>query len=112
MTTNIKSIAENILKDSKILTVETKAIKVVVPPVEIEIPQYKIDQIIRDFFKGMKSELDKGESIEIRGFGSFKLHVKKDHLLINPMTRKTKKADTWRVVKFTQSRSWKGKSNL
>ena len=47
----------------------------------------KVAKVIVDtLFEGMKESLEKGERIEIRGFGSFKVKKRKGRVARNPRT--------------------------
>ena len=58
---------------------------------ETDLPLRKADKLVTLVFRGMSEALAKGERVEIRGFGSFKIKHYDGYVGRNPKTSKTLK---------------------
>lgn len=69
------------------------------------------ENIIRDVFENIKTALLKGESISVRGFGSFRAVEKKGRIYIEPRNQKPVKKGPSIYPKFVPSGKLKGLLN-
>lgn len=53
---------------------------------ETELPKDDVAYVVDTVFKTIRKSLVKGESVQILGFGTFKLSHKKEREVINPRT--------------------------
>lgn len=60
----------------------------------------QVETIINTIFDGMKDALARGEKIEIRGFGNFRLKNRKSKTGRNPKTGETVQVPPKKVVHF------------
>ena len=68
-------------------------------------------QAVETVFSILKNVLAKGESIELRGFGNFKLREKSERIGRNPRSGEEAKIKARRVVTFKPSRSFRDNVN-
>ncbi len=64
------------------------------------IPAKELESAIKELLEQMAQTLQKGERIEIRGFGSFSLHYRAPRVGRNPKTGETVKLDGKYVPHF------------
>lgn len=60
----------------------------------------QVEAIINTIFEGMKDALAKGEKIEIRGFGNFRLKVREGKVARNPKTGEKVQVPSKRAIHF------------
>lgn len=65
-----------------------------------QIPAKELELAIKELLEQMAQTLQKGERIEIRGFGSFSLHFRAPRVGRNPKTGETVKLDGKYVPHF------------
>lgn len=65
-----------------------------------QVPAKELELAIKEFLEQMAQTLQKGERIEIRGFGSFSLHYRAPRVGRNPKTGETVKLDGKYVPHF------------
>ncbi|MAI36063.1 integration host factor subunit beta [Alteromonas sp.] len=65
-----------------------------------QVPAKKLELAIKELLEQMAQTLQKGERIEIRGFGSFSLHYRAPRVGRNPKTGETVKLDGKYVPHF------------
>lgn len=56
--------------------------------------------VISDIFLIIGEALAKGESVTIRGFGTFEVKTRKGHLIQDPNTKEKRVVDDYQVVTF------------
>ena len=65
-----------------------------------QVPAKELELAIKELLEQMAQTLQKGERIEIRGFGSFSLHYRAPRVGRNPKTGETVKLDGKYVPHF------------
>ncbi|HSW64429.1 MAG TPA: HU family DNA-binding protein [Dissulfurispiraceae bacterium] len=60
----------------------------------------QVETIINTVFEGMKEALAKGEKIEIRGFGNFRLKIREGKTARNPKTGEKVQVPPKRAIHF------------
>lgn len=60
----------------------------------------QVEAIINTIFEGMKEALARGEKIEIRGFGNFRLKVREGKVARNPKTGEKVQVPSKRAIHF------------
>jgi integration host factor subunit beta len=71
----------------------------------------QIETIIDMIFEHMKDALTKGEKIEIRGFGNFKVKQRQGRIARNPKTAEILKVPPKRAISFKMSKALKDALN-
>jgi integration host factor subunit beta len=71
-----------------------------------DLTRKQIEIIVNTIFDGMKNALSKGEKIEIRGFGNFKLRQRSAKIARNPKTGEKVQIPAKKVVHFKISKSF------
>src|SRR5215471_15071726 len=67
----------------------------------IPLPQHQIDAVITGFLQGIMDALHAGDSVELRGFGSFRLRHRQARAGRNPRTGDTVQIPAKTVPVFT-----------
>ena len=65
-----------------------------------ELPGEQVEQAVKTILEGLSEALASGDRIEIRGFGSFSLHVHPPRLARNPKTGERVEVRERRVPRF------------
>lgn len=71
-----------------------------------DLTRKQVEIIVNTIFDGMKNALSKGEKIEIRGFGNFKLRQRSAKIARNPKTGEKVQIPPKKVVHFKISKSF------
>lgn len=71
-----------------------------------------IDESVKELLEQMISALEKGERIEVRGFGSFSLHYRQSRLGRNPKTGDSVKLSAKYVPHFKAGKELKERVDL
>ena len=77
-----------------------------------EVPAKDVELAIKEILEQMAQTLQKGERIEIRGFGSFSLHYRAPRVGRNPKTGETVKLDGKYVPHFKPGKELRERVNL
>lgn len=76
------------------------------------IPAKDVELAIKEMLEQMAQTLQKGERIEIRGFGSFSLHYRAPRVGRNPKTGETVKLDGKYVPHFKPGKELRERVNI
>lgn len=76
-----------------------------------QIPAKDVELAIKEMLEQMAQTLQKGERIEIRGFGSFSLHYRAPRVGRNPKTGETVKLDGKYVPHFKPGKELRERVN-
>jgi integration host factor subunit beta len=76
-----------------------------------QIPAKDVESSIKEMLEQMAQTLQKGERIEIRGFGSFSLHYRAPRVGRNPKTGETVKLDGKYVPHFKPGKELRERVN-
>ena len=76
-----------------------------------EVPSKDVELSIKEMLEQMAQTLQKGERIEIRGFGSFSLHYRAPRVGRNPKTGETVKLDGKYVPHFKPGKELRERVN-
>lgn len=76
------------------------------------IPTKDVELAIKEMLEQMAQTLQKGERIEIRGFGSFSLHYRAPRVGRNPKTGETVKLDGKYVPHFKPGKELRERVNV
>lgn len=68
------------------------------------IPLSKANKIVSIFFKSIAEALKKGEEVQLRGFGSFRLRERKERIGRNPKTGEKVQVKSKKVPYFKQGK--------
>ena len=74
---------------------------------EVNIQKKDIAFVIDSFFEIVKNRLSSGESVELRGFGTFGLKVRKGRTARNPRSGEAVSVDDRVVIAFKPGREFK-----
>lgn len=85
----------------------TKADIIEILSKEADIPRNHSGIIVESVFKSIKEALFKGEKVEIRGFGSFKMKTRHPHTARNPKTGENVKVGERQVPYFRPGKELK-----
>ncbi|HMB19578.1 MAG: HU family DNA-binding protein [Spirochaetota bacterium] len=69
------------------------------------LPRRKVQYIVDNFLDAIIESVDKGEKVEIRGFGVFQRNEKKERNVYSPIARRTVDVPARSVLSFKPSRS-------
>lgn len=69
-----------------------------------DLTRKQVEVIVNTIFDGMKNALAKGEKIEIRGFGNFRLKQRNSKVARNPKTGEKVEVPPKKVVHFKTSK--------
>jgi len=72
-----------------------------------ELPQKKIDLVLRELISIIQEKLQKGETIRLAGFGTFKVVERKERKGRNPQTGEKIVIPAKKVVKFIPAKDLK-----
>lgn len=78
---------------------------------ERHIPAKEVETAIKEMLEQMAQTLQRGERIEIRGFGSFSLHFRAPRIGRNPKTGETVKLDGKYVPHFKPGKELRERVN-
>jgi integration host factor subunit beta len=73
----------------------------------IDVPKKDAEQIVKTVFESVTSALHRGEKIELRGFGSFRLRERKSRIGRNPKTGETVNVPSKKVPYFKAGKELK-----
>jgi integration host factor subunit beta len=76
-----------------------------------QVPSKDVESSIKEMLEQMAQSLQKGERIEIRGFGSFSLHYRAPRVGRNPKTGETVKLDGKYVPHFKPGKELRERVN-
>ena len=76
-----------------------------------QVPSRDVETSIKEMLEQMAQTLQKGERIEIRGFGSFSLHYRAPRVGRNPKTGETVKLDGKYVPHFNPGKELRERVN-
>ncbi|MBU3005199.1 MAG: integration host factor subunit beta [Paraglaciecola sp.] len=76
-----------------------------------QVPSKDVESSIKEMLEQMAQTLQKGERIEIRGFGSFSLHYRAPRVGRNPKTGETVKLDGKYVPHFKPGKELRERVN-
>ena len=76
-----------------------------------QVPSRDVETSIKEMLEQMAQTLQKGERIEIRGFGSFSLHYRAPRVGRNPKTGETVKLDGKYVPHFKPGKELRERVN-
>jgi len=76
-----------------------------------QVPTKDVESSIKEMLEQMAQTLQKGERIEIRGFGSFSLHYRAPRVGRNPKTGETVKLDGKYVPHFKPGKELRERVN-
>ena len=76
-----------------------------------QVPSRDVETSIKEMLEQMAQTLQKGERIEIRGFGSFSLHYRAPRVGRNPKTGETVKLDGKHVPHFKPGKELRERVN-
>ncbi|MCW8092402.1 integration host factor subunit beta [Alteromonas sp. ASW11-130] len=76
------------------------------------VPAKELESAIKELLEQMAQTLQKGERIEIRGFGSFSLHYRAPRVGRNPKTGETVKLDGKYVPHFKPGKELRERVDL
>jgi integration host factor subunit beta len=76
-----------------------------------QVPSKDVELSIKEMLEQMAQTLQKGERIEIRGFGSFSLHYRAPRVGRNPKTGETVKLDGKYVPHFKPGKELRERVN-
>ena len=76
-----------------------------------QVPAKDVESSIKEMLEQMAQTLQKGERIEIRGFGSFSLHYRAPRVGRNPKTGETVKLDGKYVPHFKPGKELRERVN-
>ncbi len=79
---------------------------------QTQLPQKDIDLSIKNILEQMAQALERGERIEIRGFGSFSLHYRPSRKGRNPKTGKPVFLPEKRVPHFKPGKELRDRVNM
>ena len=74
---------------------------------QTQLTQKDIDSAVKTILEHMAQSLEKGERIEIRGFGSFSLHFRPPRVGRNPKTGEKMEIPATKVTAFSAGKSFK-----
>lgn len=77
----------------------------------LELPLNQVDEIVRNVFNAMEDALQKGENIEIRGFGTFGVRERKARVARNPKTGEPIQVSSKRYIHFKPGKELRGRMN-
>ena len=75
------------------------------------IPVKSVENAVKSILESMSQTLEKGERIEIRGFGSFSLHYRQPRIGRNPKTGEKVDLDAKHVPHFKAGKEWRERVN-
>jgi len=78
---------------------------------ESDLPLKKADKLVNLVFREMSESLAKGERVEIRGFGSFKIKHYDGYKGVNPKTLETVEVRPKKLPFFKCGLEWKKRLN-
>jgi integration host factor subunit beta len=73
----------------------------------VEVPKKDAERIVKTVFDSVTSALHRGEKIELRGFGSFRLRERKARIGRNPKTGETVEVPSKKVPYFKAGKELK-----
>ncbi|WP_416308407.1 integration host factor subunit beta [Neptunicella sp. SCSIO 80796] len=76
-----------------------------------QLPAKEVESAVKEMLEQMAQTLQKGERIEIRGFGSFSLHFRAPRVGRNPKTGETVKLDGKYVPHFKPGKELRERVN-
>jgi integration host factor subunit beta len=76
---------------------------------KLEIPKKDADALVSSFLESIKESLHKGQGVELRGFGSFRLRDRKARQGRNPRTGHSIQVPPKRVVYFKLGKELRSK---
>lgn len=68
------------------------------------IPQKLANSIVNAFFESIIESLKKGEEVQLRGLGAFKIRERKERMGRNPKTGEKVKVSSKKIVYFKQGK--------
>ncbi|AUI65699.1 MULTISPECIES: integration host factor subunit beta [Glaesserella] len=71
-----------------------------------------VDESVKEILEQIMASLEKGERIEVRGFGSFSLHYRQPSIGRNPKTGESVKLDAKYVPHFKAGKELKERVDL
>jgi len=77
----------------------------------VQLPQYQADAAVTLFFQGIIDALCAGEHVELRGFGSFRLHHRQPRVGRNPKTGDTVQIPARKVPWFKAGKDLRARVN-
>ena len=73
----------------------------------VEVPKKDAEKIVKTVFESVTNALHRGEKIELRGFGSFRLRERKSRIGRNPKTGETVNVPSKKVPYFKAGKELK-----
>ena len=73
----------------------------------VEVPKKDAEKIVKTVFESITGALHRGEKIELRGFGSFRLRERKSRIGRNPKTGETVEVPSKKVPYFKAGKDLK-----
>lgn len=70
-----------------------------------------VDEVVNAVFNSISDALEKGDAVDIHGFGKFEIRERSERTGINPMTKEKITVPASKNVKFKMSKSLKDKVN-
>lgn len=74
---------------------------------QVEVPKKDAEKIVKTIFDSITTALHRGEKIELRGFGSFRLRERKARIGRNPKTGETVNVPSKKVPYFKAGKELK-----